>query len=776
MEQHKSCWMTTLPFPTSNLFSACQVTLRSWPLLLLYGLGLALTAACQGKSPQPLPVHRLDWKVDSLLAFPLGDNLWFYKQGFMFSPFEKDKVWFAPDNSGAFELDLKSGQKTLFSERFGHAFFQKNLRIEGIQLDSFDKNVCWFLNFHEGVFRFDRASGQGQFFDIAAHRRAMSTIAFSKNHVWIGTSGGLWVYDRQAGTCRAVDYSPEIWINKIRIDSYGKLWINTDNHAYDPQVNCWERFPGNDDRPTDRPPDSTVVWKLPYAGSYASATAPNETWYCHRDYWFYRHQTASLPRAYRPPVDAQVRALLADSDHLYLLCPDTFLIVRKTYVFDHYAGDLALLVKIKRLRSLADSLQIYRSESWSEQQAKMIFLKSQFPGETDPYILAQLLQFAGYFSLPTAEKSLRSLLLDRHLDTIIAYSAYSALALHYVTAGKLRKVLALHQEIRSKRPELYFFKRRDTNLEVVKTSVHQLDSIDRTGQPAYEKLWAKGKAMQWFCVNQQYLSSNLCYNYWLADSIFRRLVRLYPQSPRADDADYELIIDNICHACEDGSDHPEEIRDWKIYLRKYPATERRAEILCAMAWALGRDLPDLRQGLRWLAEAERLRPELFADDHQMSQSGTKADFQRQLDRFEIEMSIRLKKSNVHMGEPVEIVFSVRNTAAARKKLSVRANPGVPNFTLNIIPEEAGENCVRPTTYIESQTPAYSQNDPANKIKDLPAGKTHVETWDLTKTAHKLSNPNLGRFVFDRPGVYVITAQWGPWGDGTMAAPVRLTVE
>ncbi len=227
-----------------------------WVAISAVFLCLVCSIGCQNIDTTksiPIPylgkplVHYTDIKVDSFVAYPLGENVYFHGQGYVFSPYERNKVWFTPENNAAyneaFEIDLITGQKLLFSEKFNHQFFKKSMRFDGILQDSIDKNVCWFLNFHEGVFRYDFAARTGQLLDMASKRNAITTAAFSKNHVWIGTSSGLWGYDRHTGAFRAVDDSPEVWTRMIQIMPDGKL--NIDGiYTYDPASNCWEKNQG----------------------------------------------------------------------------------------------------------------------------------------------------------------------------------------------------------------------------------------------------------------------------------------------------------------------------------------------------------------------------------------------------------------------------------------------------------------------------------------------------------------------------------------------------
>ena len=122
---------------------------------------------------------------------------------FIFSPFEKNKVWVMYQVDESFELDLESGQQTSFSQKFGQDFFKKwYQKTANIIPDPQDTSVCWFFNNGGGVFRYDYASHQGQLFNIANGQRSILCLSFYAGQVFIGTSNGLWWYERSTGQCR----------------------------------------------------------------------------------------------------------------------------------------------------------------------------------------------------------------------------------------------------------------------------------------------------------------------------------------------------------------------------------------------------------------------------------------------------------------------------------------------------------------------------------------------------------------------------------------------
>lgn len=719
--------------------------------------------------------HLTDLKIDSLLVFPLlGKRFYYFNQGFVFSPFEKNKVWCTPENGEAFELDLGSGKTSLFSDKFNHPFFKNPMRSSGIYPDAMDSNVCWFLNFHRGIFRFDRSSNKGQFFNIS-NGEAVVTASFSKNYVWIGTTKGLWFYTRNSEKFRAVEYSPEVWVRGIRVISEDKIYIN-ESFQYDPTSNCWETLPEESKRPDPGSTELHTILGLPNVGDpYISASSPTEFWSCNNFYWFSNLKNQPLVNSYQPPFSGHVQSLLADSDHLYVLYPDTFLLVNKAYLSTNRAGDPHLFSKLDRLKALDDSLKLYESDPWPERKAKMAYLNALFPNETDPYIKEHLSQVSQFFKLPLQADSLLILLNTPNMDKELRDRAFDQLLKDYVRNGHLRKALDLYLNVENKQPDIGSVERYKSSIATLKTSLHQLDSIDQMEQNEYEREWAKGKAMEWFCTKQGFFQSEVCYNYWLADSIYKRMLRLYPTSPLADNAELRRIDFTICHEGEDGSNHPEEIVVWKRFLKKYPETELKAEVLCNMAWALGREKKDLYQGLRWVSEAEKLRPDLFLKDKKNNLSWIKESFQKDLDWLELDFKVRVKNTHFHTGDPVILEFSVQNMGMEPKRLNGYQDKRYPNFSLEIAPLENDPSCIRPVTYLESKTSAFGDETTVGSWQIAP-GNTYKEAWDITKTAHKFNNPVLGSFVFDRPGTYKLKAHWRIWLEPKETEWINLVVD
>jgi hypothetical protein len=377
------------------------------------------------------------------------------------------------------------------------------------------------------------------------------------------------------------------------------------------------------------------------------------------------------------------------------------------------------------------------------------------------------------YSLPEDEASLLKILSNPQVDTSgLHEKVVEQLMLLYLKNGDLKKALKLGTEFSKKHPESVYILQHRSGMTSLDVCLKSLDSLNGAGLPGDELLWAKGQVLRKFCTSQDFREEEgSIYNLEMADSMYQKLIRQYPTSPRAEDADFQLIQDSFSD--EGGNnENPEEIQQWKKYLKKYPRTKRRAEVLLQMVSALGQEPADLKQALKWMAEGEKLNPELFSSQGNQS---TREELQRQLDQLELVLGIQILKNPVRTGEPVRVNFTVKNTGASTKKIQVCTDSGHPNVILQVTPEGTGENCVRSVVFAEGPFPANPKHQ-VFKPKNLGAGKTYSETWDITKTACKYGVPNLGGYVFDHPGTYILKASWQFEDETTGSEPVKLIVQ
>ncbi len=514
---------------------------------------------------------------------------------------------------------------------------------------------------------------------------------------------------------------------------------------------------------------------------YSIAFAPEEIWYCNNYYWFALRKKDGVIHIYRPPVPDHPAFMQVDGKYVYLLTQKGFSIWNKKYLAKAHPGDPALFEKIQRFQFMMDSLSFYGTGDWQERLQKIAFVKRAFKEETDRYILQNIQAWEASVS-PASEEELRKLLQYRDLQPSTIASAYRSVIGSVVPSGNLRLGLRLYREFEAKHLPVEEQSYHNNRIIILDTTLQRLDSIDRSPLKADEKFWMKGQIMQNFCINFGLEGAASCYDFSLSDSIYRQLIKKFPTSSLADDAEYKLNLNCFCHEGSDGSDSPEEVIMWNGFIRKYPESEWVPYALANMAWALGRSPKDLQKGLTWLQQARALRPDLFVGTEPRGELYyTWSEFSSQMQYNDLQLSATLLEDTVSTNDPVILSFTLKNTGAVPIDLYGIFRESIPNFIVQISLETPNPACVRPVGFEGDVRNAMLNNASLYSNKTLAPGQSYTEKWDLTVLARReAGNTRLGRFVFDQPGNYTVEAwthlfpnpYWGTKGAEKMQLVVR----
>lgn len=811
-------------------------------------LFIATLALACSKNVRPKPVHFMDFEVDSLQVFEFGQADFVQTESLVFSPFEKNKVWFMtrPDLSGGgIELDLKTGQKLSFSTRFGSDLL-KNWDGRLCQIDPFEPQICWFSTRIEGFLRFDnRTKSVLQIHDFPKNALSLS-ILFSEKEVWLGTSKGLWRFDRSTSQCLPVENSPREFIQTLSKWGLGRVLANG-RYIFDPATNCWEllhrqhhispesieysfekdgfllldrrdvpqltiiRSDGKMTETTHyfsfEPPkggqqtspfgnflrgeifgnapvfwsrqtehlvrldlDSSTFQIFPFEfvhdpmGQNFYAETPEDIWVCSSESLSSFEKSTGKRLFFQSPHPMDRFRVRADSRHLYFLNEQKLVIVSQKFLRKRCEiGNPNL--QYAEFRQMLDSLKIYNSIDWRDRRAKIEILKKHFQKPGNSYFRAEIGQlFSQLSSACPDETCLLEMLTDSTLENSAVDAGFENLIARRARLGDLRGAVAAGGMFRKHRPESKFYEKYEhadgsesDNLLSLEAALKSLDSLDAAGLPADVLLFQKGKRLEQMVVGsgEYFVGNSSCYDFSLPDSVFRKLERTMPNSELADDAAF--ILNRFCFEGEDGSCLPEAVQSWQKFIKKYPNSDRRAEALANAAWALCHDnLQDLKKGLRWLAEAEQLRPDLFLKNSEPNLNSIKETFQNNLDRREIRFSMRLKKSKIKTGEPVELIFSLKNTGEEKKTLRQIVSEGRSNFHVEVSFENPNLDCIAPVRFSEIEN---FVSPPEFVERKIAPGEVFEETCDLTKAVQKRRFAGLVRFPFDQPGVYRIRGFW-----------------
>ncbi len=143
----------------------------------------------------------------------------------VFSPFSPKKIWKLNPNAVADEFDTETGAWKSLESVLG-SFASSLSRDSGIVKDPFDQNLVWTGNFHNGVLLYDTARKAKTHYKPGLFRSQMITgIVPDRTAVWIGTSGGLFRYDRKTGKIAEKEEFTGVWIRTITVEGRN-VWIN----------------------------------------------------------------------------------------------------------------------------------------------------------------------------------------------------------------------------------------------------------------------------------------------------------------------------------------------------------------------------------------------------------------------------------------------------------------------------------------------------------------------------------------------------------------------
>jgi len=136
----------------------------------------------------------VDLKISPLVFRCMATNFTVLNQASFFSPFERNEVWLCPENGEALELDLNCWQIQSCSRINANARFFKNfLRASNIFPDVIDSRVCSVSELSTGYLPgLINPVVMFKSFNITTGK-PVTTISFSTNYAWVGTTPGIMV-------------------------------------------------------------------------------------------------------------------------------------------------------------------------------------------------------------------------------------------------------------------------------------------------------------------------------------------------------------------------------------------------------------------------------------------------------------------------------------------------------------------------------------------------------------------------------------------------------
>jgi hypothetical protein len=264
-------------------------------------------------------------------------------------------------------------------------------------------------------------------------------------------------------------------------------------------------------------------------------------------------------------------------------------------------------------------------------------------------------------------------------------------------------------------------------------------------------------------------------------SFFRKLLRHYPDSPYADDADYQIMISH--DKPEDLITREDQLRwiaNYQKFLNAYPGTNCTPYIYQRLAelYLIYSQNEDLQYSVQ-LSSYEQSKSYLdmllknfpkFANDSSIIRLTD--EYTEAWNLFTWSFQIRADKREYHPGEPVMITYDLKNTDKQAKILSLFANIDVPNFItiVEYFPIGTDENRYlgkQPVIRQDGIAPKGASTDifkinrtQVEYLKTdtlVSANKRYIEKWDIQQNALLSFNQSAGSYSMKEEGKYRITA-------------------
>lgn len=167
-------------------------------------------------------------------------------------------LWIGTEDKGLFNYNPANGTITPFK----HQDIYRN--VHGLCLDG---NYLWVGTFSRGLNRINLSSGQ-----VKHYAKGNGTNAFNANDafsicrtntgdIWIGSTSGLFKYNRDTDNFTQIPQLKNIFTYKILEDSDGKLWFATyakGVFCYNPQNQSWHNYLYNEQDSTSLAYDKVI--------------------------------------------------------------------------------------------------------------------------------------------------------------------------------------------------------------------------------------------------------------------------------------------------------------------------------------------------------------------------------------------------------------------------------------------------------------------------------------------------------------------------------------
>ncbi|MBL0190194.1 MAG: hypothetical protein IPQ18_02265 [Saprospiraceae bacterium] len=739
-------------------------------------------------------------------------------EDFIFSPITSNAIWTFHTSGPSYELSLTDGSWTKLDKKFGH--YSSGLQRDNINIDPKDKNLVWISNFHEGLIVYNIK--KDTFFEFK-ELKPVSSICFLESNVIIGTWSGLYTIDRKKNKVVKSENIAEINVFKIeKIDEH-RLLINNKyeyNHKFDkvllvrePDNNIYSQKELNGFSITtyndgtlavskgnirkefkyDRflidnvTIDKENIW-IPFQNlengiikfnyyknlvdtiqigldfsSYKLKDEPENIWF-YNDLFIlcFNKKNGSTKQI---QLEKSINNLVVDLKYLYCNTWHSFEVYKKNYLLQNSVDIKVSITEENKFKELRDSLEILRSIDFKGYYNSIKILSSRFRRSTNKRILQQLemIQASLSYGLPddfeqikAMEEYVRDSISENQLKA--SYYLHAVMAANY--CGKLKESLKYDSILRKNYPANRS-EYHDMQMTEVAKSYKIIQSINSSKEPADVKLWRLGKTYYELFFHVGPTNESSSYNMTFPFIYLKSLLKRYPNSIYADDAEFLMLKhdEESSHEGGDNSYNLEAIEEYKKILKKYPKSELIPEIYyivyrlyneCESSFE---DKPKYYKLALYYVDKILTEYPKFAKENNVLED--KISIKRSISEFLWQLHISSSKNEYTIDEPIVITFNLKNIDTKPKAIKILKENQIPNFSIDIEMYLNDDPYNYTNIKLERATKSYRK-----VLVDtlIGANQTYRETWDIEHRARDSFREAPGKFILNKPGRYKIYAQ------------------
>jgi hypothetical protein len=756
-------------------------------------------------------------EVDSFRIYETGEST---VDKFTFSPLNKNAVWLG-EQCEKFEIDLKTGKKQLLMDFLGEksinitkidsyeensfvylnsqneCFFYNNKEKIKISLEEninhpvvyFESNLIWF-GWRLGLKKYNRATKQLEKiegFSSVSYPilpfNALNGDLLINNTIVFHPNTNKWEYRASNGDCKDMNYHEffdmHLGINGIGVmrytDKSNNLITIPSLGKYYGQVACakqsilWTRFNYSQD----------TLWFNWY--DYAKSTygqlsfqLPENTIGICRNYknlliqklskgWVIGNKLNKTTCFVAQLLPEKIDQLEMDSRNIYLLGENKFMVISFDWLLKNglplskYAEENKVFNKMYHELFKDIDLEV---EAKKRQQIVEIFKKS-----SNPFIAEKIKQLTQnlYGNVNFEQQNdidfVNAEIKKGNLDSLQTSSFYNKISRFYARKLEIKKAKFYSTKYCN------FTKQKPINaFPKFVVFCQKLDSLKNTKPSEDAFMYSYAKILYDYAIRNDDFESSSMYDVSYAETQYQKLIKKYPNSPWADDAEFDDLMIQLYHYCEGGcSYNMNDLKRLDNFISKYPTSEHIPEILCSAASICIQSYdenPEIqtknaRIGLTYLTKIKENYPE-FLDNESYKQ------IQKEYDNF-IPLHWKVcegtSKTKYKSGETISFVLTLQNINDTAQVFTTQLANDYPVFSMAAYyMSDDGCSKVMPEYSVIDK---FEESAP-NKQKDIKIEGKEIKNWnfDLRKFTFQFhsaeSIPQICTYNFSKKGNYFVS--------------------